>query len=283
MSFKRRILAMIFRIRTAVCTIFLLLLSCAALFAASNLLSLKVRSTDDRIQAFRCQQGPEAESLWKELEGAAPTMSLEAFDYVQDKLFIQQSEDSVSWSETYAYHYDAATDVWRLASHKTSELQRSITAYAVAMRTASPIVHLYETSYGAGVEFMQETPFLQNAVFIADFSASGADSNNVFMDQFLILNGRFGLGYKIAVTKRLNLVPSFTYGVLAHTGNTDLDHDGNVERQWYFDQQVRGSLGFDFMLNNGMSMVVKPEVAAFFESNNVGFLYGITAGLKFGW
>lgn len=283
MSFQRRILAMILRKRTAACTAFLLLLTSSALLAASNLLFFKVQSNDARIQAFRYQQGPEAESLWKEVEGAAPILSLESFDSVQDKLFIQQSEDSVVWSETYVYLYDAAANVWRLASNEALEPQRSITAYATAMRTASPIVHLYETSYGAGVEFMQEAPFHPKMVFIADLSASGAASNNVSMDQFLILDGRFGLGYKIAVTKRLSLVPSITYGVLAHTGNADLDHDGDAERQWYLDQQVRGSLGVDLMLNNTMSMVVKPEVAVFFESNNVGFLYGITAGLKFGW
>jgi hypothetical protein len=42
-------------------------------------------------------------------------------------------------------------------------------------------------------------------------------------------------------------------------------------------------LRLELKLSDRMGLMVKPEAAVFFEANNVGVLYGIGAGLQFGW
>jgi hypothetical protein len=222
--------------------------------------------------------------MWTDVDTSASTVSLKDFDHTKDRLFIQYSEDRVSWSEIYTFHYNPVAQTWILVPDGASGNGWSVAACAVMMRVASPIVHLYETSYGGGIEFMHVSPFHPQALIIADLTVSSAASNNIHIDQFLILDARFGLGFRIPLTERLSLVPSVTYGVLTHMGNADFEDDGNSEPQWYLDQHIRGSLGLELMVTERMSIVIKPEAAMFFElNNNVGVLYGIGGGIRFGY
>lgn len=268
--------------RTAACTAFLFLVYSVALFASSDKLAFKVQSPDERFQAFRYQYGPKAEGTWKTLDGVSPSIALDDFQPAQDKLFIQQSQDGESWSDTYAYIYDPAANRWSVSVQR-SELQQSIAAFASVMLTPDSLSHLYGTSFGGRIEYKQKTSFNPRLLLVLDLGAGVAASNNIWLDRFLILNAGIGLGYRFDVMNQLALVPSVTYGILANTGDVDFDGDGTAQRVWYFDQQIRGSVSLEWMMTETMSMVIKPEVVVFFETNRIGLLYGIGAGLQFGW
>lgn len=269
--------------RIAACTAFLFLVYSAALFASSDRLAFKVQSPDERFQSFRYQYGPEAKGTWILLDGFSPSISLDAFNPVLDKLFIQQSQDGASWSDTYVYIYDPAAKRWSVSVAQQSELQRSIAAYASMLLTPDSLKHLYEASFCGRIEFKQETSFNPRLLLVLDLGAGGAASNNIWLNHFLILNAGVGLGYRFDVMNRLALVPSVTYGILANTGEVDFDGDGNAQEVWYFDQQIRASVSLEWMMTETMSMVIKPEAVVFFEANRIGLLYGIGAGLQFGW
>lgn len=281
---KTRGCIMSFKVRTAVCTAFLLILSTVVVFASNTLFNIRIQSSSDRIQVFRYRQGAGLHGPWTETSAIAPILSLEDFDPVWDRLFIQQSEDGESWGKVYAYRYDTVAQAWILAQGGESEIRQSISVYAVMTRSAASIKHVYETSYGGGIAYMHATPFHPDVWFVGELSVSGAASNNIFMDRFLILDIRFGLGYRIPLMKHLAILPAVTYGILTHAGAADFDDDGISEMNRYLDQQVRGSLGMELKLTENVNLVVKPEITMFFEAQgNVGVLYGIGAGLGYGW
>ncbi len=151
------------------------------------------------------------------------------------------------------------------------------------MLTPDSLSHLYETSFGGRIEYKQETSFNPRLLLVLDLGISGAASSNIWLDRFLILNTGVGIGYRFDLMNQLALVPSVTYGILANTGDVDFDGDGTAQSVWYFDQQIRGSVSLEWMMTETMSMVIKPEAVVFFEANRIGLLYGLGAGLQFGW
>ncbi len=108
--------------RTAACTAFLFLVYSVALFASSDKLAFKVQSPDERVQSFRYQYGPEAQGSWTTLDGVSPGIALDDFHPDLDKLFIQQSQDGASWSDTYTYIYDPVGNRWSASIIQRSEL-----------------------------------------------------------------------------------------------------------------------------------------------------------------
>jgi hypothetical protein len=248
-----------------------------------NDVQLDITIFDSSIISLRYQIGTSLGQDWKPVESGKDSILLSWFD-PETFLFVQQSKDGDSWSEVFQFKYDQEQREWVLLSPSViTDFQRIISAYVVMMRTTEAISGLYESSCGGGIEMLYGISFDPKMLIVLDLTASHAASSNSWIDQFLILDANAGLAYRISLMKRLNLVPSITYGILAHTGNADLDGDGNAERLWYVDQQVRGALRLELILTDRVRLVLKPEAAVFFEMNTIGVLYGIGAGLQFGW
>ncbi|HCJ94487.1 MAG TPA: hypothetical protein DHV69_04550, partial [Sphaerochaeta sp.] len=53
------------------------------------------------------------------MDMSIPTLVLQEFDSLHDRLYIQQSEDKLSWSSSYEYRYDPATEAWTIHSGET--------------------------------------------------------------------------------------------------------------------------------------------------------------------
>nr|WP_321295033.1 hypothetical protein [uncultured Sphaerochaeta sp.] len=240
---------------------------------------LNVTAIDDSFSAFRYQTGVAPSTEWKSVESGETVIELPLFDPTTF-LFLQQSKDGKDWGEVYRYQYDEMTKRWN-SLPGLPKTGRSITPYGMMLGTTESFHHLYEARYGGGVEYMQESPFHQQLLFAANLAASGASLNNIWMDNFLILEASLGLGYRIPLSRQLDLVPSVAYGMLVHMGTVDFANDGSPERVCYIDQQLRASLDLAWTITETMKMVIKPEAVVFFETNQIGMQYGLGAGLQF--
>ncbi|NCC14201.1 MAG: hypothetical protein EOM32_12620 [Spirochaetia bacterium] len=240
---------------------------------------LNVRALDTSYTAFRYQTGTSPSTEWESVESGKTVIELPLFDPTTF-LFLQQSKDGKDWGEVYRYQYDAMAKGWN-SLPGVPKTGRSITPYGMMLGTTESFHHLYEARYGGGVEYMQESPFHQQLLFAAELAASGASLNNIWIDNFLILEASLGLGYRIPLTRQLDLVPSVAYGMLVHMGTVDFANDGSPERVCYIDQQLRASLDLAWTITETMKMVIKPEAVVFFETNHIGRQYGFGAGLQF--
>lgn len=242
-------------------------------------LRLNISAPDTSYTSFRYQTGTIAGTEWVAVEQGKTLIELPWFDPTS-LLFVQQSKDGKDWGDVYRYQYDAETKVWRVLP-SSSEPERSISPFVMLLRTTESLHHIYEARYGGGVEYMQESPLHPQLMLVGDLAVSGASLNNIWIERFLILDASLGLGYRIPLMKHLNLVPSVMYGLLVHMGNADFTNDGSAKRQFYIDQQLRGSLSFEYALTERMCAVIRPEALVFFEANHIGMQYGIGAGLQF--
>lgn len=102
------------RVRTATCTALLLLLSTVSLWASSIPLRVVIKPASTRVQAIRYQTGAEATDTWTEMDASNSVLELESFDSTQDRLFVQQSEDRLSWNSSYEYQYNASDKSWTI-------------------------------------------------------------------------------------------------------------------------------------------------------------------------
>lgn len=240
---------------------------------------LHVTAPDDSFTAFRYQTGVSPNTEWESVESGKSVIELPLFDPTTF-LFLQQSKDGKDWGEVYRYQYDEMTKGWNSLSG-VPMTGRSITPYWMMLRTTESFHHLYEARYGGGVEYIQDSPFHQQLLFAAELTASGASLNNIWIDNFLILEANFGLGYRIPLMRQVDLVPPVAYGILMHMGTVDFASDGSPERVCYIDQQLRASLDLAWMITGTMKVVIKSDAVVFFETNHIGMQYGFGAGLQF--
>lgn len=273
---------MVLNVRTATCTALMLLLSTLSVFASPVPVRIMITPTSDEVVAIRYQSGTNEQESWIEVDASHPYISLETFDSTQEVLFVQQKEPTKDWSRSYEYQHDPVSRTWSLVEKaKETEEAYTLGLYATAYKSTRTVDHLYQYSYGAGLESTISLPFKRNLSLVVDLEAQFANSNNIWTDFYTLLGGSVGLGYRFQLGNNFQMIPSLSYGVLAHHCEECLD--GTDKKTWYTAQQATAVVRFEFPIRQSMLAYLRIQARLMIEQENTGLLYGAGTGIRFAW
>ncbi|MPM39096.1 hypothetical protein SDC9_85728 [bioreactor metagenome] len=269
-------------VRTSACTVLLLLLSALSVFASPVPVRIMITPTSEEVVAIRYQSGTNEQESWIEVDASHPYISLETFDSTQEVLFVQQKEPGKDWSRSYEYQHDSVSRTWSLVEKaKETEEAYTLGLYATAYTSTNTIDHLYQYSCGAGLESTISLPFNRNLSLVVDLDAQYANSNNIWTDSYTLLGGSMGLGYRFQLGNNFQMIPSLSYGVLAHHCEECLD--GTDKKTWYTAQQATAVVRFEFPIRQSMLAYLRIQARLMIEQENTGLLYGAGTGIRFAW
>lgn len=274
---------MAFRVRTAACTVLLLLLSTALAFASSTSLRIVIRPASDRVQAIRYQVGNDASHPWTEVHASNPVMVLDAFNSAQDRLFVQQTQDNQSWSEIYEYQYKSEDKSWTITPSEADSpgLVESLDLKLYNLYPLSKSSTYYSYVIGAGLKMNIALDEQETLLGYAELAYSRGPSKSDWVDTMQAVNLSVGMGYRFAISENFQLTPELGYGVVVHLLNADFDQDGTKTFEPFVDQQVRLSLNLSYTLSETYTLIVAPLGVVFFEKESIGTLLGFQTGLRF--
>lgn len=240
-----------------------------------------ISKADDSIIAFRYQVGVQPDGQWSYISADEAYITLPWFDS-DLTLFVQQTWDRLNYSDSYAYRYNQLTQTWAMVDKPKQSIESyTIGLFATAAKTSSDIEHLYQFSYGGGLQGAMSFPFNRRLMLLMQADAQYAPSNNIWTDSFVIFGGTLGLGYRYQVAKSLQMVPAVSYGLLAHYCENTCS--GTPEKTWFIAQQASASLRFEFPLLQSMLAFAGLHATLMIEKEEFGLLYGTTAGIQMAW
>ena len=274
---------MVLNVRTATCTALLLLLSTLSVFASSSPVRIMIKPASEQVVAIRYQTGTKAKGPWKEVDADHPILSLEAFDSVQDVLFVQQKEPGKDWSRSYEYRYDTKTNSWdvTLPDPRKPLFIDSMEIKPYALFPTSTCSSLYSSLIGGAVKLNLSVDEHKPLYGYVEGAYSRGPSKSDWVDLMQAINISTGFGYRVRLGKGLEIAPELGYGLVLHLLDGDLDQDGTDSLEVFVDQQARFSLHVNFTFVDAHEFFIAPLGVLLFEKERVAALYGFQAGMRF--
>jgi hypothetical protein len=265
---------------------FLIFLPEAFVFASENPNRIKIASIDDSIKVFRYQIGTEPGSSWTEIDISNPFIVLDSFDSTKDSLFVEQSADTINWSDSYEYQYDSSKESWNVI------IKPQIKSNAVSVDSIDCVFsglypygrssHFYKYTLGIGSQLNLSLNRKKNITAFGAIAYSKGTPNTDWVDRFEIVEMSIGLGYRIPLFEKVQVIPQIGYGVVINLFDVDWDEDGGYTHETFIDQQVQISLNMSFKVSDNYEFFISPISVCFFEEGTVGFMTGCQAGIRMG-
>ncbi|ADY14310.1 hypothetical protein [Sphaerochaeta globosa] len=270
-------------VRTAVCTALLLLASSLSIYASASPLPIVIKPTSEQVVAIRYQTGHKAKGPWKEVNADHPILSLQAFDSIQDVLFVQQKEPNKGWSRSYEYRYDEQTNSWdvTLPTLKKPLFIDSMELKPYALFPTNSSSTLYSSVIGGAVKFNLSVDEHKPLYGYVEGAYSRGPSKSDWVNVMQAVNISAGFGYRIRLGKSVDLAPEAGYGLVLHILDGDQDLDGTDSLEVFVDQQARLALTFSYTFCEAHAFFIAPLGVMFFEKSRVAALYGVQAGMRF--
>ncbi len=246
-------------------------------------LHIQVRPVSKTVRAFRYQTGPTPSGSWTEVDMSHSVLALDSFDSTQDRLFIQQSEDLLSWGDTYTYQHDSTKDAWGLM-HTEKHEKKAIESLDVKLYGLYPVSKsstYYSSVLGTGLKLNIALDQDDKLIAYGEVAYSRGPSKSDWTDAMQAVNISVGLGYRFGLSEKLQLAPELGYGVVLHLLKADFDGDGTEALETFLDQQVRFSLNLTYALTDTYTLTVAPLGVLFFEKGTIGSLLGIQTALRY--
>lgn len=271
-----------FKFRTTACTALFLLFTQVVVFAATPPVRVTIKPSSEGIHAIRYQAGTKPDSQWSLVDATAPHLLLEKFDYNEDTLFIQQSEDYRTWTDTYAYRFHPYTQTWTVstAAKNPGDRINALDIKLYGLLPAGSLTERYTSVVGAACKlhrsFHDQSPF--TAYLEAGYSRGPSQSD--WVEAMQACNLSVGVGYRFASTSKLNISTELGYGLIFHLLHGDLDMDGSTSLASFLDQQIRLSLDISYALSPTYALIASPLGVVFFEQESIATLFGLQTGLR---
>jgi len=246
-------------------------------------LRVVIKPVSNRIQSIRFQTGADETDIWTEVSASNPALVLETFDSNKDRLFVQQSQDNQVWSSSYEYRYSPSDKRWTVTPTEadSSSLVESLDLKLYNLYPLSKSSTYYSYVIGAGLKMNMALNKQETLLGYAELAYSRGPSKSDWVDTMQAVNLSVGMGYRVAITDKLQMTPELGYGVVVHLLNADFDQDGTKTFEPFVDQQVRLSLNLSYALSETYTLIVAPLGVMFFEKGTIGTLLGLQTGLRF--
>lgn len=288
------------RMAVFVCTILLLWCttdnSLLALDKKSTLstepLYLTISGSDDA--SFRFQVNGEEFGKWSSLSSSQPTITLLGFDSEHDTLYVQESINEGTWSDSFLFHFDPSSGTWKVESRSRSP---SVTQKRAMLQFDSldllPSLEFpvsvcdafYDLSVGGDIRIQFSYLGERNTELLLHTSVGYRNNRSItgWILDFHDISLRTGIGYPYRPLPWTTIEPSIAVGVVAHILYGDIGGSGNDSLSLFFDPQVRLALGCILGDRRSTQLIVSPNITWYFENSSVGQHIGIDAGLRVRW
>ncbi len=252
------------------------------IFAAGNPVSIQIKQADETVRTFRYQTGVQPGDSWIAVDSTSPVLVLEGFDSSKDVLYIQQSEDLVTWSDSYEYRYNPTANTWdvSLAAAKKASLVDSVDVKLYGLFPYGKSEICYSYVLGAGLKMNVTLDKEEKLIGYCEFSYSRGPSKTDWADFMQAIGMSVGMGYRIPLGSSIQVSPELGYGVLFHLLIADFDMDGVHSLEVFTDQQVRFSLNLSYALDSTYEIFGAPLGVLFFEDGAIGTMFGFQSGLR---
>lgn len=265
-----------------------LLLACSLVSASlyAEQLLFKINQPDNSVTAFRFRIDGQS---WKVREAEQHIIELMDFNTDNDVFSLQQYTSTGGWGPVFSYRFDIASQRWVLLDQTQTEKNYenyaiesslSLGIYAVVQKSSSSVEHLYSFSYGLGLQGFLPISFARRLITVFDVQTQYARSNNLWTDSFLLVNASVGFGYQIDLNEIILILPTLSYGVFLH--NCEESLSGTLQRSWYVDQQLQGSMLLIFPISKAIQGTIRVNATLLMENEKIGILYGLGGGIHFG-
>ncbi|AEV27913.1 hypothetical protein SpiGrapes_0049 [Sphaerochaeta pleomorpha str. Grapes] len=248
-----------------------------------NPLNILIKPTSETVKAFRYQSGQNSDGLWTQADISSPSIVLEGFDSINDALYVQQSEDLATWSDSYLYTYNPTQNTWGVslpATKKTSFVD-SLEVKLYGLYPYGKSATYYSYVLGAGLKMNVALDTEKKLIGYGEATYSRGPSETDWVDSMQAIGLSVGMGYKISLGSKMQVTPELGYGVLFHIFDADFDEDGENKFEVFADQQVRLSLNLCFALGDKYELFFAPLGVLFFEDGDIGTMFGCQSGLRF--
>jgi hypothetical protein len=208
---------------------------------------------------------------------------LEGFDSAKDVLYVQQSEDRITWSDSYLYKYNPTAKAWEvsLPTPKKPSLVDSFDVKLYGLYPYGNSADYYSYVLGTGLKMNVSLGKGGKLLGYGEVTYSRGPSETDWVDSLQAAGLSVGMGYRIPLSSKLQLTPELGYGVLFHILEADFDEDGENTLEVFADQQVRFSLNLSFALGDNYELFIAPLGVLFFEDGAIGAMFGCQSGLRF--
>ena len=273
---------MVFKLQKSFYIGLLFFASATFVFASENPISILIKPAAETVKAFRYQTGIEPGVSWIEVDIPSPVLVLEGFDSSNDVLYIQQSQDLLTWSDSYEYRYNPTAHAWKVSSEATTK-QSLVDSVDVKVHGLFPYgksATCYSYVLGAGLKMNFYVDKTENLIGYGEVAYSWGPSKTDWVDSMQAVSMSVGMGYSFSLGSRMQVSPELGYGVLFHFLNGDFDDDGVKALEVFTDQQVRFSLNLSYTLGGTYEFFIAPMGVLFFEDGDIGTLFGCQSGLR---
>lgn len=270
----------------SLCIIFVLSgLFCGQIFAETFPLYLDILKGS--AQAFRYQVNGIDDASWFEVDGDERLIFFEAEDKAQDILYIQYTQDRVSWKNCAAVGYDLDTGHWRALEpgHLVQEVLPSegksslrVSGGGSALLPLGDLQDHYTNEYGITARISYSSDSASSFALFGEFGYGKADSKNILYTGFNDMSAGVGSSFRTSYGP-FQLSSEISGGAILHVPEYREGYEGS---ETYIDEY--GSIGIEagMGISEDHEIFLRGRLFVFPEQERLGLLSGIQAGATVG-
>ncbi len=244
--------------------------------------------------SFRYQINGEEPGKWNVLSSSQPTITLLGFDSVHDTLYVQESVNGGTWSDSFLFHFDASSGTWKAESgSRSSAMIQSRAILQFDSLDLLPSLEFpvsvcdafYDLSVGGDIRIQFSYLGARDTELLLHASVGYRNNRSItdWVLEFHDISLRGGIGYPYTPTPWITFEPSIAVGVVAHILHGDMGGSGTDSQSLFIDPQVRLALGCILGNKKSTQLIVAPNISWYFEKTSVGQHIGIDAGIRVRW
>jgi hypothetical protein len=264
-----------FKITIPVCLLLAAML--APLPAQDTQVEFSIVPRSSTVTRFRYQLGPPLAGGWIELDASDARMGFDAATDAQQVLYLQQASGDGGWSDSFQYRYEAKAGSY--AAIPAVRLD-SVDTGATLLWPQGECAMLYELAAGASLQANLSLRDHQRVSLAGGLSYSCGESSTDWVESFHLVGLGAGVGYRIPLGERLEIVAEVGYGLMTHLAYGDLSGTGSPVLASYFDQQAWAALRLVCDINARLGLYLAPTGTLFFERGEMGAMVGVQTGLR---
>ncbi len=264
-------------LKTTILACILLVAMLTPLLAQQTPAEFVIVPTSRNVTQFRYQMGGPRPDGWIKLAAAEARIAFDEAADADEILYLQQSSGDDRWGGSFQFRYTADARKWvTIPVMRLDSVDTGLSLFWPQGTYAS----FYMQSMGANLQVNLSLRDLERVRLLAGISYSYGESSTDWVESFHLVNFTLGLGYRIPLGERFEIVPELGYGLMAHFAYGDVLDTGTPTMHSYLDQQARVVLRMVYAFSAALGLYLAPTGMIFFEQGQMGSMVGFQTGLR---
>ncbi|MDY0290653.1 MAG: hypothetical protein RBR15_17665 [Sphaerochaeta sp.] len=249
-------------------------------------ITLKISKVEPEIQYYRYQFNSDQGAKWITFGRDKPHLIFSYEELKGNILYLQQSYNGVTWSESSAYRYDEVSAAWlriQIQKEAVSEaLQRERSLSLDVEAHANIPFGLYDEYFkmGLGGKIQLNKTWQNNLIGGAALSYTYGVSKTTRVDDFHKIQVIGVAGYEMILHPSISLIPELGVGALLHMPVGTVFANGTHGLYNFIDFVVEAGVKIKITLGKTIQIYTAPKFRVFVESDSLGMLGEVAIGTR---